>query len=265
MSEPARLAHAQGLLRSWRRLGRSLLLSAALVAPAGAEEVAELLARADAFRLPDAEARVELRVRLYEREALDKERHYTVYVRPGRRSLVLFRSAGESGQKVLMLDNDYWIFMPDTRRPIRITPLQKLLGEAATGDVATLTWSEDYSGRPLARNVSDGPCSEARPCVLLELHSARAGTTYERIELWLDEDGVPVHARLYLASGKLAKEASYTLGEVEGRRRITAMRLFDHINHHRRTEIDYLGITPVSVSERFFNPAFLARDNLEGW
>ncbi|HEY0722246.1 MAG TPA: outer membrane lipoprotein-sorting protein, partial [Gammaproteobacteria bacterium] len=168
---------------------------------AQAEDVTTMLKRADALRLPDSEAKVETRVRLYEDDTIDKERLYTVYMRPGHRSLVLFKSAGEAGQKVLMLDDAYWMFMPNTRRPLRITPMQKLLGEASTGDIATLTWSEDYSGKLLAEEVRDAPCSIERPCRQLELTSVRTGTTYERIELWLDQADVPLFARLYLASG----------------------------------------------------------------
>ncbi len=241
-------------------LGGLLLIAGTAVK---ADDVAARLARADAVRLPDAEAKVELRVRVYEGEVVDKERHYTVYSRPGHRSLVLFRSAGEAGQKVLMLDDDYWLFMPNTRRPIRITPMQKLLGDAATGDVATLTWSEDYRGQRVADGVTAEPCAADRPCRELELRSTRAGTTYERIELLLDAADVPVFARLYLTSGKLAKEASYTLGEAEGRQRIVAMTLFDRINRNRRTEIEYLTITPAAVPDKYFNPAFLVRENLD--
>jgi glutamate racemase/predicted negative regulator of RcsB-dependent stress response len=34
--------------------------------------------------------------------------------------------------------------MPGSARPLRITPMQKLLGDASTGDIATLRWAEDY-------------------------------------------------------------------------------------------------------------------------
>ncbi|HEY0722128.1 MAG TPA: outer membrane lipoprotein-sorting protein, partial [Gammaproteobacteria bacterium] len=70
-------------------------------------------------------------------------------------------------------------------------------------------------------------------------------------------------ARLYLASGKLAKEASYTLGESEGRRRIMAMTLYDRINQNHRTEIEYLTIQRAAVPDKFFNPAFLVRETVE--
>ena len=45
------------------------------------------------------------------------------------------------------ISDDFWLLMPGTQRPMRITPSQKLLGDASTGDIATLSWSEDYEGR----------------------------------------------------------------------------------------------------------------------
>ena len=45
------------------------------------------------------------------------------------------QSPAEKGQKVLMLGDDFWLLMPDSQRPLRITPMQKLLGDASTGDI----------------------------------------------------------------------------------------------------------------------------------
>lgn len=227
------------------------------------EDVAELLRRADALRLAATESKVEITVRLYKNDALDKEKSYTVYLKPGRRSLVLFRSSGEVGQKVLMLDNTYWMLLPGTRRPIRITPMQKLLGEASTGDVTTLTWSEDYIGKMVDKEYRGDPCTAE--CMLLELSSKRKDNSYQRIELWLDGDSVPLHARLYLKSGRLAKEASYHLGELNGNRQITAMTLSDSINTSRKTHIEYLSMEAISIPDKFYNPAFLLREDLKGW
>ena len=35
-----------------------------------------------------------------------------------------------------MLGDDMWVYLPDTSRPIRITPLERLSGDASNGDVA---------------------------------------------------------------------------------------------------------------------------------
>jgi len=262
------------------------------------DDVAALLRKADAYRLQERAARVETLVELYRGDALDKERRYTVYMKPGRRSLVLMRSPAEAGQKVLMLADQFWLLMPDTQRPLRITATQKLLGEASTGDISNMTWSEDYDGKvvdekecpappasvSLSLNPSpaggrgkpsasplppagEGPGERARPrCLHLDLAAARPGVTYARIELYLDKASkLPVKADLYVNSGKRAKEAWYEAKTVDGQLRIMSMTLLDDIQAGRRTVVRYQSIVAKEAPDEFFNPAALVRNSLAGW
>lgn len=244
------------------------------VAPVhAAENVAALLKAADAFRLPAESVRTETHVELFKNDALDKERLYTVYTRPGRRSLVLMKSPSEAGQKVLMLADQFWLLMPDSQRPIRITANQKLLGEASTGDIATMTWSEDYDGT--VKDEVDCPTPPAglvdtppknRRCLLLDLAQARSGVTYARVELYLDKASkLPIKADLFVGSGKRAKEAWYFPKPVEGQPRIMSMVLLDDIQPNRRTVIRYRSIVPKAAPDEFFNPAALVRNPLTDW
>jgi hypothetical protein len=253
-----------------------LLLALLLVAPAhAAENVAPLLKAADAFRLPAESVRVETHVELYKNEALDKERLYTVYVKPGRRSLVLMKSPSEIGQKVLMLADQFWLLMPESQRPLRITASQKLLGEASTGDIASMTWSEDYDGgvkdeidcpTPPAGLPDAPPAAKSRRCLHLDLAQARNGVTYARVELYLDKASrMPIKADLYVGSGKRAKEAWYFAKAVDGQPRIMTMVLLDDIQPNRRTVIRYRSIVPKVAPDEFFNPAALVRNPLTDW
>ncbi len=226
--------------------------------PALADETSDWLRQADGFRLPAGEVQVETEIRLFKKGELQKTRDYTVYLKPGRRSLVLFRSPNEVGQKMLLLDDKFWIIMPSSRRPVRITASQKLLGEASSGDIATLTWSEDYDGELKGVEVVDGI-----PCRVLLLHATRKGVTYEGIELYLaEQDNRPIKANLYVASGKLAKVAHFEMGELNGRHQIVAMKLVDRIQTARVTEIHYLDMRPHATPDKLFNPAYLIRNDI---
>jgi hypothetical protein len=258
------------IVRLLRPRGRSHVLALALLAcfPVHADEVAALLKKADSYRLPEAAARIETLVELYRNDALNKERSYTVYIKPGRRSLVLMKSPSELGQKVLMLADQFWLLMPDTQRPLRITATQKLLGEAATGDIASMSWSEDYTGQV----VGEAPCPsrDASPqpsrCLHLDLNAARPGVTYARIELYLDKsDKLPIKADLYVNSGKRAKEAWFDAQPLDGRLRIVSMTLLDDIQAGRRTLVRYRKIEAKETPDEFFNPAALVRNSLAGW
>ena len=241
------------------RFAMLALLSFSLGAMAADEgKVKALLKQADDFRLAIASGRVETEVRSFKRDALDKTRLYAVYLKPGRRSLVLFRTASERGQKMLMLGDDYWLMMPSSQRPLRITAMQKLLGEASTGDIATMTWSDDYDGAVSGEDVIDG-----LPCLKLDLLGQRKGVSYPRIVLYLaKKDRHPVQAELYVASDKLAKLARFRMGEIDGRRQVTVMTLIDHLQKERSTEVHYLSRTGKTLSDDYFNPAFLVRADL---
>jgi hypothetical protein len=251
-----------------------LLLALALPA-AASPDVATLLKAADAYRIPAESVRTETQVELYKNDVLDKERLYTVYTRPGRRSLVLMKSPSEVGQKVLMLADQFWLLMPDSQRPLRITASQKLLGEASTGDIATMTWSEDYDGsvagegdcpQPPATVTESPAAPRTRVCQRLDLAQTRTGVTYARVELWLDKaTHLPVKADLYVGSGKRAKEAWYLPKTMAGQPRIMSMVLLDDIQPNRRTVIRYHSIVPKAAPDEFFNPAALVRNPLTDW
>lgn len=238
---------------------RSALLAIGIAASAAGfaadAKLQAIVKEADAYRLAIDAGRVETEIRSFKAGQLDKTRNYTVYLKPGHRSLVLFRSPAERGQKLLMQGDDFWLMMPASQRPLRITPMQKLLGEASTGDIATMTWGEDYEAASLGEETVAG-----QPCIKLELAATRKGVSYPRVVAWLAKKGhAPVQAELYVASDKLAKVASFTLGEVDGRRQVTSMTLTDHLQKERSTEIHYLARTAKTLGDEWFNPAFLIR------
>lgn len=148
------------------------------------QQVTEMIAKADSYRLNSEQAsKVVSLVALYQDEQLDKTREYNVYTRPNRESLVVFKSAVEAGQKMLMIEDNYWLLMPKSRRPIRITPMQKLLGEASVGDISTLTWSEDYQGEWVAEQSVDMPGGEQLDTYHLKLTAKTKGASYQSIDL----------------------------------------------------------------------------------
>ena len=86
------------------------------------------------------------------------------------RTYVEFMSPREKGRHLLMLGDDMWIYLPDTSRPIRITPLERLSGDASNGDVARTNYAVDYSAVYL-RTEKQG----SEQCFVLELKAKRKG------------------------------------------------------------------------------------------
>lgn len=241
-----------------------LSLAAAMALPASAAppDVAALLAAADRYRTGSDNLQIDTLVTtLGDQGAADKARRYTVFAQSRHRSLVLMKSPAEAGQKVLMLGDDFWLLMPGSQRPLRITPSQKLLGDAATGDIATLSWAQDYQGELRGEVPCDAaPAQPPRNCLHLSLQALRKGVSYQRIELWLGaRHHEPVRADLYVQSDKLAKQARFVVDQPTAPTQVTEMWLQDRLSHQRQTRVQYLGRQPRQIPPEWLNPMFLAR------
>ncbi|MGY5450492.1 outer membrane lipoprotein-sorting protein [Agarivorans sp. MS3-6] len=223
------------------------------------EQVSDRLLEADSYRLQSRSAKVVTQVSQYHNQQLKKQHRYNVYIRPERESLVVFKAQSELGQKMLMLGDNYWLLMPNSRRPIRITPMQKLLGEASVGDISTLTWSEDYQGELGERSVINGINA-----IHLALQAKTSGASYQKIDLWVALDNnFPLQADLYLKSGKLAKQAYFEQGQRNGQTVVQTMTLIDSIQTSKSTVINYESVEPHSLADKYYNPAYLSKQSLE--
>ena len=248
--------------------------AAALVSlPAQAQDVNALVKAADQYRMTADNLQVDTQVQLFNADgSLNKERRYTVFAQAGRQSLVLMQSPAEKSQKVLMLGDDFWLLMPNSQRPVRITPMQKLLGDASTGDIATLSWSGDYaatlqgegacqSGEEKQTKIGSIALSENKQCYHISLSASRKGVTYQRIELWVGKQRhEPVRAELYVQSDKLAKQAHFVLDKAGPGALVSDMLLVDSLANQKVTRISYLGRKSRTVPTEWLNPMFLARN-----
>lgn len=239
------------------------LLTGPGLAQAEAPDVSALLKASDKFRMSADNLQVQTQINVVNADgSADKERRYTVLAQAGRRSLVLMQSPAERGQKVLMLGDDFWLLMPGSQRPMRITPMQKLLGDAAIGDVATLSWADDYAAQLIGSElcVATAPATAAQ-CWHLSLSATRQGVSYRRIELWIGKTRFePVRADLYVLSDKLAKQAVFVMDQPHAPTQVTEMQLTDQVSNHKVTYVRYLSRQPRQVPAEWLNPMFLARN-----
>lgn len=222
-----------------------------------AQGMNELLKATDRYRMSAANMQVDTQISTFHADGSpDKERRYTVFAQGNQQSLVLMQSPAEKGQKVLMLKDDFWLLMPNSQRPMRITPMQKLLGDASTGDIATMSWADDYA----AQLVGEETCGEAA-CTHLSLSAARKGVTYQRIELWVGKaKREPIKADLYVQSDKLAKHARFVMDKPTAPTAVAEMVLLDRLSNHKETRVRYLARKERTVPEAWLNPMFLARN-----
>jgi len=226
---------------------------------ATAQDVPTLLKAADKYRVSSENMQVDTVISVFNTDGSpDKERRYTVFAQAKHQSLVLMQSPAEKGQKVLMLGDDFWLLMPSSQRPLRITPMQKLLGDASTGDIATMSWAEDYGGTVAGEESCGEP---AQKCVRLSLTANRKGVTYQRIELWIGKaKNEPIRADLYVQSDKLAKQARFVMDKPGAPTAVTEMLLRDQLTNKKETQVRYVSRRDKTVPEAWLNPMFLARN-----
>jgi outer membrane lipoprotein-sorting protein len=192
----------------------------------------------------------------YEDGVMKDEGKFDVTVKGNNRTLVKFLNADVKGQYLLMVDDDMWIYMPNTRKPIRITPLQRLMGDASNGDVARTRYAEDYAARLLREESFGGTL-----CYVLELNAKRDGATYKRIEYWVTkETNRPKRAEIYLTSGKHYKTIGFdTYEEILGRPLLTKMTITDRLRNGRSTIMKYEAYGPKDLPDKYFNKDYLEK------
>ena len=192
----------------------------------------------------------------YEDNELKEEGVFDVSVKGLDKTLVKFMNADVKGQYLLMVDDDMWIYMPNTRKPIRITPLQRLMGNASNGDVARTRYAEDYAAKFLREEPVNG-----KPCYVLELNAKRDGATYKRIEYWVEEETKrPKKAEMYLISGKHYKSIVFDhYEETEGRTLLTQMTITDRLREGRTTVMKYASYAEKQLPEKYFNKDYLEK------
>jgi outer membrane lipoprotein-sorting protein len=208
-----------------------------------------LLKRSDSFRNGWPSYTVHVKITNYEQGKADEEKLYEVSQKGTDKTYVEFMSPREKGEHLLMLGDDMWIYLPDTSRPVRITPLERLSGDASNGDVARTNYAVDYAPVYL-RTEKVG----AEECHVLELTAKRKGSTYQKIEYWLRvQDARPVKAEFYLTSGKHIKSATFDEYQQSGGRSLLhKLTLYDQIRHNSHSVLEYSGAAQRNLPDKLF-------------
>jgi outer membrane lipoprotein-sorting protein len=239
---------------------RGLLLAALLAvlllfalrghaASAPAVDAATLLKRSDSFRNGWPSFVTRVKITNYDSGKSNEEKLYEVSQKGTDRTYVEFLTPREKGRHLLMLGDDMWVYLPDTSRPVRITPLERLSGDASNGDVARTNYSTDYT--PVYLRTEKLGDTE---CYVLELTAKRKGATYQRILYWLRaEDARPVRAEFYLTSGKHIKSASFDdYAQFGGKTLLRRLTLYDEVRHSSHSQLEYSSSAPRELPDKLF-------------
>lgn len=118
---------------------------------------------------------------------------------------VLYSPPKVKGQKLLMISHNMWFRKPDLRKPVPISPRQKLLGVASYGDIAATNYADDYEATSLEDEMVEGEL-----CYFFNLEASHKKATYDRIRYWVSKERfVGVKAQYFAVSGKMFKSAVF--------------------------------------------------------
>lgn len=111
--------------------------------------------------------------------------------------------ARSKGNRLIMLKENMWFDKPGLSKPVPISKRQKLMGNAAYGDVATTNYAEDYTAVLTGEETVNG-----RPCYVYDLKAKHRKVTYDRIKYWIEKERlVGIQAEYFTVSGKKFKSA----------------------------------------------------------
>jgi hypothetical protein len=226
-----------------------------------------ILAASDAVRNPPQPFRVEVSLTEYDKGKLVDTSTLVSFARRIEGSgqfatLVRFvEPARDAGKLMLKNGKDLWFFDPSTKSSVRISPQQRLMGDAANGDVIAVDFARDYRAALVAEeSISDGERRQ-RSAYQLALTSKSDDATYAAIELWVAVEGfAPLKARFLADSGKLLKTAYYRRMQPQlGAERPTEMVIIDGLNPQSVTIVRLSNFAARNVPASWFQRDYLPR------
>jgi len=232
-----------------------------------AQDPQAILVASDAVRNPTQPFRVTVTITEYEKgQQVDTSTlvSYSRTLESGGQfaSLVRFvQPARDTGKLLLKNGSDLWFYDPGTKASVRISPQQRLMGEASNGDVVTVNFARDYRAVVSAEEtITDGE-KKTRRALKLALTAANEDATYASIELWVDaESRWPLKARFMADSGRLLKTAYYRRFQSQlGTERPTETVIIDGLNPQAVTIMRFSDYSARNIPVAWFQRDFLPR------
>ena len=177
-------------------------------------------------------------------------------------TLVRFvQPARDQGKLMLKNGKDLWFYDPTTKSSVRISPQQRLIGEASNGDVITVNFARDYRATLAGEETVTNGERRPRASVKLLLNAVTDDATYSTVELWVDaENDWPIKARFLSESGQLLKTAFYRRFQLQlGVQRPTETIIIDGLNPQAVTIVRLSEFASKNIPVAWFQRDFLSR------
>lgn len=169
--------------------------------------------------------------------------------------------AKNKGEVFLFNDRQMWFFKPSLKKPVSISARQRLVGQAANGDIATTHYARDYS--PTIERIEEDP-TQGKVYVLM-LTAKTKNLTYDKIRYWVSEKTkLAFKAEFLTLQGKTFKIGTMKYGNklaVDGQSTpfVSELTIVDAKNPANKSIIKYDAIQTVVAPASLFNVNNLTR------
>ena len=227
-----------------------ILLAAELTA-------SKIVKRADSVRSPDTDFSVNVTITTLRSNKETKITKYKVFVKGKDNTLIkTMYPPIERGRSILMKSLDLWVYLPNIRRPVRISLQQRLVGEVSYGDIARVNFSVDYEAKIIREETID-----EKTYYVLDLTAKDMRVTYNRAAYWVQTDNFhPFKAEFYSISGKLLKICHYEdYQDRMGRLRPMKLILENPLRKGKKSIIEYKNMTLTDLPNKYFTKSYLKK------
>ncbi|MBV8168110.1 MAG: outer membrane lipoprotein-sorting protein, partial [Alphaproteobacteria bacterium] len=164
--------------------------------------------------------------------------------------------------KMALLDNRVlWFYDPASKASVRISPQQRLIGQAAIGDILTVNLAADYTGTLAGTETIQDAARKDRSCWHLDMTAATDLATYYRVEFWVEQgSSYPIKGKFYSDSGRLLKILYYRTFEPQlGGVRPTEAVIIDAVDTALVTTLRFSDYRVAEIPETWFQRDYLPR------
>ncbi len=225
-----------------------------------------IVAQADAVRNPDNPFSIVVSLTEYRAGKQENSMALNVYSKENTatgqyRTLALFlKPPKDQGKVMLKNGTELWFYDPTSKSSVRISPQQRLMGQASNGDVMTANMHKDYKAELAGEETIMDSAKAKVPCYKLNLTS-RGDSNYYRVEYWVDKaDSRPLKGKFYSDSGRLLKIVYYGGYRTElGRERPTEAIIIDGVDPKLVTKMIFDSYNNRKIPEEWFQKEYLPR------
>jgi outer membrane lipoprotein-sorting protein len=167
----------------------------------------------------------------------------------------------DTGKMVLMNGSNMWFYDPSSKVSVRISPQQRLMGQASDGDVVTANLAKDYAAKLVGDETVLDADRKNRDCFHLDLTAASPEAIYSRIEYWVEKGTYrPVKGKFYSDSGRLLKVAYYhKYVEQLGGLRASETIIIDSVDQNLVTTMTTSDMRAQEIPDAWFQREYLPR------